>query len=112
MTNQLNDALLGGADYPILSAVMGAAVGLGTRGAGFLFTVATTSLSVAKTTRRVLARDGDEVWRVEEIGKLTKGGEARAMYVIAYLLVDPHRSHSMSSKGWLLHEVRYDLILR
>lgn len=110
MAVQLNDALLGGADYPILGAVAGTAVGFGTGGAGFIFTAATTALSVAKTTRRVLARDGDEIWRVEEIGKVSAGGRAQPTYVLAYFLVDPMRGHSPHHKGWLLHEDRYDLI--
>jgi hypothetical protein len=75
-----------------------------------VFTVATTALSAAKTTRRVLARDGDEVWRVEEIGKVTRGAEAVPTFLVAYFLVDPTRGHSLGSKGWLLHEARYDLV--
>jgi hypothetical protein len=110
IAGQLNDALLGGSDYPILGAVAGTAVGLGTGGAGFLFTIATTALSISKTTRRVLARDGDEIWRVEEIGKVTSGGKAQPKYVLAYFLIDPCRGHSPHHKGWLLHEDRYDLI--
>lgn len=107
---QLNDALLGGADYPILGAVMGTAVGVGTGGAGFLFTVATTALSVAKSTRRVLARDGDELWRVEEIGKVLRAGLPVPTLLTAYFLVDPFRGQSSGSRGWLLHEARYDII--
>jgi hypothetical protein len=110
LATQLNDALLGGADYPILGAVAGTAVGFGTGGAGFIFTAATTALSVAKTTRRVLARDGDQIWRVEEIGKVTSGGRVQPTYVLAYFLVDPLRGHSPHHKGWLVHEDRYDLL--
>ena len=103
----LNDALLGASDYPVLNAVLGTAVGVGTGGAGFMFTVATTALSMENTSSRVLARDGDEVWRVEEIGKATAGGRAEPTYVLAYFLVDPFGAESMGHKGWLLHEARY-----
>lgn len=105
----LNDALLGASDYPVLNAVLGTAVGIGTGGASFIFTVSTTALSMAKTSARVLARDGDEVWRVEEIGKSTFGGKPVLTYLLAYFLVDPFRRESMAHKGWLLHEARYPL---
>jgi hypothetical protein len=62
-----------------------------------------TALSAAKTSARVLARDGDEIWRVEEIGKV----RSQPTYLLAYFLVDPFRSRSMNHKGWLLHEARY-----
>lgn len=70
-----------------------------------IFTVATTALSAAHTSPRVLARDGDEIWRVEEIGQ-TNG---QPTYLLAYFLVDPYRGQSASHKGWLLHEARYRL---
>jgi hypothetical protein len=104
-TGLLNDALLGASDYPVLNAVLGTAVGIGTGGASLIFTVATTALSAAKTSSRVLARDGDEIWRVEEIGIY----RSQPTYLLAYFLVDPNRSKSMNHKGWLLHEARYAL---
>lgn len=67
-------------------------------------------MSVAKTTPRVLARDGDEIWRVEEIGMMKQGASTQPKFVLAYFLVDPNRRQSVS-KGWLVHETRYDLIL-
>jgi hypothetical protein len=98
----LNDALLGASDFPILAALLGSAA---SGGAALIFTVATTTLSVAKVSARVLARDGDEIWRVEEIGKV----ENRPTYLMAYFLVDPYRGQSASHKGWLLHEARFTL---
>jgi hypothetical protein len=64
-----------------------------------------TSLS-----QRVLARDGDEIWRVEELGKVTAAGKIQPTYVLAYFLIDPYRKQSPSKKGWLLHEARYPLV--
>ena len=87
------------------TAVLGTAVGVGTGGASLLFTFATTALSAAKTSSRVLARDGDEIWRVEEIGKV----QSQPTYLLAYFLVDPYRAQSRNHKGWLLHEARYAL---
>jgi hypothetical protein len=105
----LNNALLGASDYPVLNAVLGTAVGFGTGGAGYLFTAATTAVSLSQVAAPVLARDGDEIWRVEEIGKVTSGGQPRPTYVLAYFLFDPYRGHSVGLKGWLLHEARFDL---
>ena len=107
----LNDALLGSSDYPVLNAVLGTAIGFGTGGASLLFTVATTALSMSQSSSRVLARDGDEIWRVEEIGKVTKGAQVQPTYVLAYFLIDPYRRQSPNHKGWLLHEARFDLDL-
>jgi hypothetical protein len=110
MAVQLNKALLGSTGYPTLNAVLGTVAGLGTGGAGLLFTVATTALSESQTSPHVLARDGDEIWRVEEIGKVTKAGRAQPTYVLSYFLIDPYRRNSQSHKGWLLHEARFDLL--
>jgi len=104
--NPLNTALLGGESYPVLTAVLGTAVGVASGGAGLLFTVATTGLSLANTAQRVLARTGDEIWQIEEIGKVGN----KAMYVSSYFIVDPYRTHSQN-KGWLIHEEREEVIL-
>lgn len=105
----LNDALDGG-DYPVLNAVLSTAIGVGTAGASFIFTVATTALSMAKADARVLARHGDEIWRIEEIGKTTRPGGPQPTYVLAYFLVEPFRAQSPGEKGWLLHEARYRIV--
>ncbi|HED17841.1 MAG TPA: hypothetical protein ENI64_13635 [Gammaproteobacteria bacterium] len=105
-TNRLNMALLGGTSYPVLTAVLGVAAGLGSMGAGLLFSALTTGISLTKTSRRVLARAGDEIWHVEEIGKYKK----LATYVSSFILVDPYRKQA-PGKGWLLHESRDELIL-
>jgi hypothetical protein len=105
-TYMLNTALLGGKSYPILTAVLGTLAGAVSVGAGFLFTVASTALSVAQTSQRVLARAGDELWQVEEIGKIG----STAVHIGSYFLVDPFRGRGQSRiKGWLIHEQRTKL---
>jgi len=106
MTSRLNQALLGGNSYPVLTAVLGVAAGLGSMGAGLFFSALTTGISLTKTSRRVLARAGDEIWHVEEIGKYKNV----ATYVSSFILVDPYRKQA-PGKGWLLHESRDELTL-
>ena len=106
LINELNTALLGGTSYPILTAVLGTAAGLASTGAGLLFAAATTGLSLSQTSRRVLARDRDEIWHVEEIGKV---GNV-ATYVSSFILVDPYRKQ-IPKKGWLIHEERDEVLL-
>jgi hypothetical protein len=103
---QLNTALLGGESYPVLTAVLGTAAGFASAGAGLLFTIATTALSLGNTVQRVLARTGDEIWHVEEIGKVGN----KAMYISSYFIVDPYRNQA-PNKGWLIHEEREEVQL-
>ena len=111
-TETLNTALLGGGSYPVLVAVLGTAAGAVSGGAGLLFTASTVGIDLGRRTRRVLARLGDEIWHVEEVGKTLKdnffsGDRFVAMHVSSYLLIDPYRSRSqVGGKGWLLHEER------
>lgn len=117
-TFMLNTGLLGGTSYPILTAALGTAAGFASGGAGLLFTVVTTGLSVNQTAQRVLARGGDEIWQVEEIGKARESswfgkGEMEAVHVGSYFLVDPYRQRvgGPHAKGWLIHEERHVLTL-
>jgi len=103
-TASLNTQLLGGSSYPILSFVLGAAAGAVSGGAGLLFSVATTALSLSQTAQRVLARRGDELWAVEEIGK---DNSNRVVHVGAFFLYDPFRNTAFGQgNGWLIHEER------
>ncbi|MGD8785761.1 MAG: hypothetical protein PVG75_15050, partial [Thioalkalispiraceae bacterium] len=104
--NKLNTELLGGQSYPVLTAALGIAAGAVSAGAGLIFTVATTWLSLANTTYRVLSRTGDEIWHVEEIGKENN----KPVYVSAYFIVDPYRI-TTNSRGWLIHEERHEVLL-
>jgi len=109
-TEQLNNALKGGSSYPVLLAVLGTAAGAVSMGGGLLFTAATVGIDLARRDRRVLARLGDEIWHVEEVGKvmdenLFSADRYVAMHVSSYFLVDPFRSKAQV-KGWLLHEER------
>ncbi|MCB1745690.1 MAG: hypothetical protein H6977_14725 [Gammaproteobacteria bacterium] len=102
----LNSELLGGNSYPILDAVLGATAGAVAVGAGYVFTIVSTALNLSKTSHRVLARPGDELWQVEEIGKQ----DSSVVHVGSYFLVDPYRSQGASGfKGWLIHEQRTEL---
>lgn len=106
VTSKLNLELLGGETYPVLTAALGIATGPISAGAGLLFTIATTGLALANTTKRVLARPGDEIWHIEEIGKVGN----KATYVSAFFIVDPFRKQA-PNKGWLIHEEREELFL-
>ncbi len=104
----LNDALLGERSYPILMAALGIAAGT-VAGAGLIFTATTTALSYANTAQRILARAGDEIWHVEEIGR---EGD-KPVYVSAFFIQDPYRAGTprAPAKGWLIHEERTDVYL-
>lgn len=114
-TYMLNTALLGGSNYPILTAVLGTAAGFVSTGAGLLFTVASTAVSLGQTSQRVLARANDELWQIEEIGKVRDdsifgGNQFKVIHVGSYFLVDPYRSNGqVVTKGWLVHEERTEL---
>jgi len=102
-TNSLNTGLLGGTSYPVLEFALGTGVGLISGGAGLLFSAATLGLSLSRTTQRVLAREGDELWQVEQIG--LDGRDT--VHVGAYFLFDPYRNDGFNiGKGWLIHEER------
>lgn len=110
--NELNTALQGGTNYPILTAGLGVVAGVVSFGAGLIFTVATTAISLHQTTSRVLARPGDKIIHVEEIGKERNGASYKPVYVSSFFLVDPFRTNGNSlTKGWLIHEEREYLSL-
>lgn len=104
--NQLNTALLGAKNYPVLTTVLGITAGLASGGAGLLFTLGTTALSLNNPIQHVLARLGDEIWQVEEIGKVG----STPMFVNYAFIVDPFR-FQIQTKGWLINEERYELVL-
>lgn len=111
-TESLNTALAGGESYPVLLAVLGTAAGAVSGGVGLLFTASTLGIDLGRRTRKVLARLGDEIWHVEEVGKtlednIFSADRYVATHVSSYLLVDPYRSRGAAgAKGWLLHEER------
>lgn len=109
-TYRLNTMLLGGENYPVLTAMLGTVAGLVSMGAGLIFTVATTALSLSRTSQRVLARSGDEIWQVEEVGKIQSGVDYKLVHVSSYFIVDPFRSRA-NAKGWLIHEERQEVRL-
>ena len=110
--SMLNHALKGGNSYPVLEAVLGTVAGVASAGAGLIFAATTLGINLQRRSSDVLARLGDEIWHVEEIGHVVEGGmfsgDARVpVHISSYLLVDPYRSRGdAAQKGWLLHESR------
>lgn len=94
--------LAGGKSYPVLNAVLGTVAGAQLV-AGMLFTIGTTALELSKTHHGVPARQGDELWQVEEIGKVVKGAAWDVVHVGSYFLIDPFRTQTVTN-GWLIHE--------
>lgn len=105
----LNKELQGGEGYPILSAVVGEGVGripvLGTA-VSLLFSAVSAGVDLSKTSHTVIARVGDQVWQIEEIGRVG----AKIVHVGFYWVVDPCRKQSPEKK-WLIHEQRTELAL-
>ena len=106
----LNKELQGGEEYPILSAVVGEGVGffpvVGTA-MSLLFSGVSAGVDLAKTSHTVIARAGDQVWQIEEIGKVG----TKVVHVGSYWVVDPYRKQA-PEKGWLIHEQRTELTLQ
>ena len=116
--NSLNEDLQGGETFPWLLFGLGLVfIPLGTIGTvtGVVFAAATTAIDSSRQTTQVMARAGDEIWHVEEIGRTFEDNyisEDRwvATHISSYFLVDPHRRH-LREKGWLIHEGRREIIL-
>jgi len=112
ITFLLNTAFQGGTSYPVLTAVLGAATGLASTPAGLFFSTASTAVEVKRSVHRILGRTGDEIWQLEEIGKMRDNDAYKAVHINSYWLVDPYRSrHNAQFKGWLIHEERTYLTL-
>jgi hypothetical protein len=108
ITYALNDDLLNLNDYPLLKLVLGKVVskipGVGFF-AGLTFSIVCYGIDKTKTVHRAVAREGDQIWRVEEIGKVGKN----IIHVMGLFLVDPYRHQSPPTHGWLIHEERTKL---
>lgn len=109
-TEMLNTALLGGESYPLLTALLSTVVP-GGAGVSLLFSAATLAIDMSRSAQRILARPGDELWQVEEIGKAQSGGAMAVVHVGSYFLFDPYRGAAAQGKGWLMHEERHELSL-
>ena len=104
-SQMLNSELLKKEGYPVLTTVLGTVAGVASFGAGLLFAASTTVLANSSKTARIIARAGDELWMVEEIGQ----ENSVAVHVQGFWLSDPYRGQS-ATKGWLIHEERSNLI--
>lgn len=109
LIKSLNKALLGGETYPILSLLTGASLGVFSGTAGLLFSAATTTMDLNRTSTRVLARSGDVLYHVEEIGKVKDGNAYKMVHVSSYFIVDPFRKGN-NHNAWLIDEERSDLV--
>lgn len=113
----LNRQLKGGTTYPVLLFALSTAVGAASAGAGLLFGVSTLMVDLNRRDTDVLARKGDEVWAIEEIGRVYEDNTFSsdrwiAVHVMSYFLNDPFRAQgSNPEKGWLIHEHRTRVIL-
>ncbi|MGB3589502.1 MAG: hypothetical protein WBA23_23350 [Tunicatimonas sp.] len=110
---RLNQSLKGGESYPALIFALGLAfVPLGTVGTvgGVIFGASTAAFDSARRSTSVLAREGDEIWHVEEVGRTFEDNYIQddrwiATHISSFFLVDPFRRQN-TEKGWLLHEGR------
>lgn len=111
--NALNESLSGGSTaHPVLLFALGAAVGAVSGGAGLIFSTAVMGIDMSRRDSNVLAREGDEIWLYEAIGKVRSGRNWKAVHISSYFLYDPFRANRNSVKGWLLHESRTDVFFR
>lgn len=109
-THRLNNELLNLPKHPILKLVLGTGAGIlvpPVALAGLVFTGITTALDLSKTSQRILARGGDEIWQVEELGKKNN----KLTHISSFFLYDPYRTKDQNCKikGWLIHEERTEL---
>lgn len=110
---KLNKELLGGESYPVWSAIIGTVSGLADGVgalAGVLYSLGSTTFDYNRRTTNVLARNCDEIWHLEQIGKMKNthffsSDEWVAVHIDSYILYDPFRGKS-PQKGWLLGESR------
>lgn len=109
-TFMLNNRLMGGRDYPLLTSLAGIGTSLVSGGAGLIFSAAATGISLGNTSHRILARGGDQLWQMEEIGKSREGASFVPVHVLSYFLVDPFRKGN-NRKMWLIHEERNELVM-
>lgn len=126
--NLLNHTLKGDS-FPILDAALVMAIGgVGLLSGGGAMIIGGCLIAfngakgLIKTETRdtdVLARVGDEILQIEEIGKqredhwFSSDGYV-ATHVVSYFLIDPYRSgghHRCGVGGWLLHEQRRPIAL-
>lgn len=108
MIRMLNRQLAGEKDFPVVSKILGAAIGkMGIDFASMLYSTVSGQLNSRKSSH-IFARDGDEIWRAEAVGRAQIGSSMKPVYVVTLLLVDPFRSNPTRA-AWILHEQRYDL---
>ena len=112
-TGMVNDELLGGDDYPVLTGVLSILIGAVSAGAGIAFTVVTTALATQKTVQRILVREGDELWLTELVGKAREGNDTKVYHASYFWIVDPYRKvGGRDGYAVIVHEDRDELVLQ
>ncbi len=105
ITKIINDALLDLDNFPFLKLAIGKIPKVGNL-THLTFSAANIVLKKNKTAHRCFAREGDQIWQVEQIGKVGKD----IVHVMGLFLADPFRSNlSNPGDGWLIHEERTKL---
>ena len=87
--------------------VLSVGVGVFTAGGGALFSILSGAASAAKVNQPVRARQGDEIWQLEVVGK--QGQTIQHMEY--FVLVDPYRTSPKSQyvSEWIIHEERREI---
>ncbi|MCP4409277.1 MAG: hypothetical protein GY807_16300 [Gammaproteobacteria bacterium] len=97
----LNLALRGGESYPYLTGAASIVAGLASAGAGIMFTISTSYLDGTRISQNVQAREGDQIWQVEYLGK----NASNILHVEHFILADPFRKNAGNvATEWCIHE--------
>jgi hypothetical protein len=109
----VNDALLGGNDYPVLTGVADILTGMVSGGAGLAWTILSTAIATQRTIQRVLVREGDELWLTEFVGKVKNGSSYEVHHAAYYWIVDPYRKIDKKvGYAVVVHEDRDELVIK
>ena len=99
----VNNELSGGTSYPVLATLLGIGGGFITSGGSTAFGVILTALDLTRQAQSILARQGDELWQMEVIGR---GSNGRLVHVEYFVLWDPYRREASVPSNWVIHEER------
>ncbi len=103
----VNKELGGGRSYPILTGLLSIGAGIVSGGAGIIFTLITSAADAGRQVQPVMARLGDELWQVEQVGKV----KGKVVHVEYFVLWDPYRRQANVPSEWIIHEDRHDVVV-
>lgn len=104
----LNKGLKGGMSSPVLEFALGTVVGTVSGGMGLIFSLVGLGASQIsqRQVKNMLARPGDEVWQIEQTGKIGQDD----CHVSGFFLFDPYRHKRFSkANAFMFHERRLRL---